>query len=53
MSEPGGGGHAFNPNTLEAEAGGSLWVQGHPGLQKKFQDSQDCFLEKPWLEKPK
>jgi hypothetical protein len=24
--------HAFNPSTLEAEAGGSLWVWGQPGL---------------------
>lgn len=22
---------AFNPSTVEAEAGGSLWVQGPPG----------------------
>jgi hypothetical protein len=32
--------HNFNPSTLEAEAGGSLWVQGHTGLQSKFQDVQ-------------
>ena len=25
---------AFNPRTLEAEAGGSLWVWGQPGLQE-------------------
>ena len=32
--------NAFNPSTLEAEAGGSLWVQGQPGLQSKLWDSQ-------------
>jgi hypothetical protein len=32
--------HTFNPSTWEAEAGGSLWVWGQPGLQSKFQDSQ-------------
>ena len=26
--------HAFNSSTWEAEAGGSLGVQGHPGLHK-------------------
>jgi hypothetical protein len=30
---------AFNPDTLEAEAGGSLWVLGQPDLQSEFQDS--------------
>ena len=25
--------HTFNPSTQEAEAGGSLWVRGQPGLQ--------------------
>ena len=29
-----------------------FWVQGQPGLQSKFQDSQGC-TEKPCLEKPK
>ena len=29
-----------------------LWVQGQPGLQIKFQDSQG-YTEKPCLEKPK
>jgi hypothetical protein len=29
-----------------------FWVQGQPGLQSEFQDSQDC-TEKPCLEKPK
>jgi hypothetical protein len=41
--------HAFNPSTWEAEAGG---VQGQPGLQSEFQDSQG-YTEKPYLEKPK
>ena len=36
--------HAFKPSTWEAEAGGSLWVQG---LQSEFQDGQDCYTEKP------
>ena len=31
--------------TLEAEAG------GQSGLQSEFQHSQDCFTEKPYLEK--
>jgi hypothetical protein len=38
--------HTFNPSTEEAEAGRSLWVQGQPGLQKKFQESQGCYTEK-------
>jgi hypothetical protein len=29
-----------------------FWVQGQPGLQSKFQDSQDD-TEKPFLEKKK
>ena len=32
--------HAFNPSTWEAEAGGSLWVQGQPSLQSVFQNKQ-------------
>ena len=40
--------HAFNPNTREVEAGGSLWIQGQPSLQTKFQDSQG-YRVKPWL----
>ena len=32
---------AFDPSTQEAEAGGSLWVRGQPGLQSEFQSSQD------------
>jgi hypothetical protein len=41
--------HAFNPRTLEAEAGG---VQGQPGLQSEFQVSQG-YTEKSYLEKNK
>jgi hypothetical protein len=40
--------HAFNPSTLEAEAGGFL----SPGLQSEFQDSQG-YTEKPCLWKKK
>ena len=29
-----------------------FWVQGQPGLQSEFQDSQG-YTEKPYLEKPK
>ena len=43
--------HAFDPSTQEAEQA-DLWVQGQPGLQSEFQDSQD-YTEKPCLEKPK
>ena len=44
--------HVFNLSTLEAVAGGSLRVQGQPGLQSGCQDSQNCYTEKPCLEKP-
>ena len=51
---PGGRGtHTFNPSTWEADAGGAQGVRGQPGLQSEFQDSQDCYTEKPCLEKPK
>jgi hypothetical protein len=40
--------HAFNPSTLEAEAGRFL----SSGLQSEFQDNQG-YTEKPCLEKPK
>ena len=36
--------HTFNPSTLEAEAGGSLWVWGQPSLQSEFQGSQEKLL---------
>ena len=48
---PGVGAHAFNPSTWEAEAV-DFWVQGQPGLQSEFQDSQG-YTEKPCLEKTK
>ena len=41
--------HSLHPSTREAEAGGSLWVQGQPGLQSEFQDSQSFYTEKPCL----
>ena len=44
---------AFNPRTQEAEAGGSLWVQGQPGLQSSLEDNQWCYTERFCLEKPK
>ena len=44
--------YTFNISTWEAEADGSPWVRGHPGLQSEFQGSQD-YTEKPCLEKPK
>jgi hypothetical protein len=43
--------HAFNPSTVEAEAGRFL-TQGQPGLQSEFQDSQG-YTEKPCLKKKK
>ena len=43
--------YIFNPSTQEAEAGGSLWFWGQPGLHTEFQDSQDCFTEKLCLKK--
>ena len=44
--------HAYNPRTQEADAGGSLSsrVQGQPGLQSEFQNSQG-YTEKLCLEK--
>ena len=39
--------HAFNPSTREAEAGGSLWVPGQPGLQSEFPDRSQSYTEKP------
>jgi hypothetical protein len=49
---PGMVAHTFNASTWEAEAGGSLWVGGQPGLQSEFQDSQG-YTEKPCLEEEK
>ena len=31
--------HTCNLSTVEAEAGGVLWIWDHPGLQSDFQDS--------------
>ena len=42
--------HAFNASTQKTEANGSLPVQGQPGLQSEFQDSQG-HTEKPCFEK--
>jgi hypothetical protein len=42
---------AFDPSTLEAEAGGSPSLD-QPGLQSEFQDSQG-YTEKPCLGKTK
>jgi hypothetical protein len=49
---PGSSLYDFNPNSQEAEAGGSLGVLGQLGLQREFQDSQGCYTEKPCLENP-
>ena len=35
---------AFDSTTQEAEAGRSPWVQGQPGLNREFQDSQSCMV---------
>lgn len=38
--------HAFNPSTWEAGTGGSLGIQGQPGLRNKLQDRQrDIYSE--------
>jgi hypothetical protein len=44
----------FNAGTRETEAGTSLWVQGQPGLQSEFLDSQgQDYTEKPCLKQNK
>ena len=43
--------HALIP-ALGRQWQADFWVQGQPGLQSEFQDSQD-YTEKPCLEKPK
>jgi hypothetical protein len=43
--------HDFNPSTRRQRQA-DFWVQGQPGLQSEFQDSQG-YTEKPCLEKPK
>ena len=51
-------GHTFNFSTHDADAGRSLWVQGQPGLNSEFQDSQGygerlCLKEKQKQNKAK
>jgi hypothetical protein len=41
--------HDFYPSTLEAEAGGSVYIQDQPGLQTMFQDRKGCCTEKTYL----
>lgn len=43
--------HAISSSTWEAEIGRSMWVQGQPSLQSKFEDSQGCYTEKFCVEK--
>lgn len=38
-------------NASTQEVGESLYIQGQPGLQSEFQDTQDCYTEKPCLGK--
>ena len=45
--------HTFNPGTQKAEEDGSLCIQGQPGLQSEFQDSQSPYTEKPYVKKKK
>jgi hypothetical protein len=39
-------------SALRRQRQADFWVQGQPGLQSEFQDSQG-YTEKPCLEKPK
>jgi hypothetical protein len=48
---PGVVAHTFIP-ALRRQRQVDFWVQGQPGLQSEFQDSQG-YTEKPCLEKPK
>jgi hypothetical protein len=41
--------HTFSPRTWEAEAGGTLWVWGQPGLQSELQYSQGYIEKNPVL----
>jgi hypothetical protein len=47
--------HTFNPKIPEAEARGSLQIQGQPDLQTEFQDSQtmqrDCSQKNQQINK--
>jgi hypothetical protein len=36
--------HALNPSTQEVEGGRALRVQGQPGLQSKFYNTQ-CYID--------
>lgn len=47
---PGVGLQAFNPGMLEAETGGSLCIQGHPGMHNDFQASLG-YTVRPCLKK--
>lgn len=47
IREPGVLEDTFNLNTQEAEAGGSLWANGQPGLHRKLQASQR-YVDKPY-----
>jgi hypothetical protein len=42
----------INPSTLKRQRQVDFWVQGQPGLQSEFQDSQG-YTEKPCLKKKK
>lgn len=44
--------YTFIRSLWEVEAGGSLGVQGQPGLRSKFQGSQ-VYTEKPGFQKKK
>lgn len=46
------GNAACNPSTLDTEAGGSPWLQGHPGLHSEFQDNLGYRL-RPGSKNPK
>ena len=45
--------HAFNPSTWEAETGGSLGVQGQPGLQELVPGQAPKLQRSPVSKKPK
>ena len=46
--------HAYDPSGSQRQARQiSVVVQGQAALQIEFQDSLDCYTEKPFLEKPK
>jgi hypothetical protein len=47
---PGSEVYVINPSTWKAEASRCSWVQGQPGLQTEFQDSQG-YTEKLSLQK--